>query len=202
MSYVPAEPQPTPTPSPPPVPVVGTIPVGPRSPLLMGAVAAVMFVAGIANALLYNVSPGGPVEAVLAYGTGISLVMSAVAITIVAISLSRGGNAPTLAKSAIDPLAITSVSLGGLALIVWAALGGGYFLVRAFTGSAFRYMEDVNGAFFAGIPWMGAIIFGVIAYRQGRGTSNVLALIGIGIGILLLIPTLASGIIYGLHLSP
>jgi len=196
VSYVPAEPQPQ------VVPVAAGVPIGPRSPLLMGAVGVVMVIAGVANVILFNMSPGGPVEMVLAYGSGASWFLTGLGILIVGIILSRGGNAATVGKPGLDPLSITSVSLGALALVVWAVLGGFHFLVRAFTGLEYRYMEDVNGAFFAGIPWMLAIVFGVLSFRQGRSTFNLLSLTGIGIGILLLIPTLISGVIYGLHLSP
>jgi len=197
VTYLPAEPV---EPLPAAAPANGVVAY--RSPLLMGAVAVVLVISGIANIILYNMSPGGPVEAVLAYGSGASWALTGLAVGIVAIVLSRGNREPTVFSTGVDGLSITSVSLGGVALIIWAVFGGGYFLVRVFSGLEYRFMEDVNGAFFAGIPWMLAIVFGVISFRTARSASNILALIGIGIGILLLIPTLASGVIYGLHLSP
>ncbi|TBN57366.1 hypothetical protein EYE40_08125 [Glaciihabitans arcticus] len=205
MSDVTPEPVAAPEPEPAPGYVAAPVPgvlLGPRSPLLMGAIGVVLVIAGVANCLLFNMSPGGPVEGVLAYGSGFSWLLTGLALGIVGIVLSRRGNAAMVGRPGIDGLSITSVSLAGAAVVVWAILGGFHFLQRVLTGVEYRYMEDVNGAFFAGIPWMLAIIFGAISFREGRSTSNLLSLIGIGVGILLLIPTLASGVIYGLHLSP
>ncbi|MGV8884572.1 MAG: hypothetical protein ACOH1T_03150 [Microbacteriaceae bacterium] len=173
----------------------------PRSPLVMGVVAALLAVAAIANLTLSSAFPSNaPVESLLNQGTSLTLLLGAVALAITAICVKviKRGPAPL---AAWDPLAITGVVLTGVAFLVWLTLGGGLFVFSLATGNSLRYMNDVNGIFWAGFPWVLGMIFGALGYRLGAGRANLLAYTAVGVGLLLIVPTIASAAIYALDLS-
>ena len=172
-----------------------------RSPLVMVAVAVVLLIAGIGNFVLsFGFPQNAPVEWVLNVGTSSTLVMGAIALGIIALATSRVTSTPKPFVTR-DGLAFTGLILTGAAFVMWLLLGGGGFIMHVVTGEGLRYMYDVNGIFWAGIPWVLGIIFGAIGYRQGAGRGNLFALLAVGVGLLLIVPTLASAVIYALDIS-
>jgi hypothetical protein len=63
-------------------------------------------------------------------------------------------------------------------------------------------MYENAGVFFFGVPWVLGIAFGAFAFRRGGGRPNTgLAVVALGLGALVAIPTVAASLIYGLALS-
>lgn len=172
----------------------------PRSPILIGALAAVLLVAAIGNhALTYGFPGNAPVEWILNAGTSLTLLMAAITLGILAFVFARANNPKPLVGR--DAFAVTGAILTGVALLMWLGLGGGGFVVHAVAGGL-RYMYDVAGIFWAGFPWVLGMIFGALGYRHGAGAKNLLAYLAVGVGLLLIVPTIASAVIYALDLSP
>ena len=172
----------------------------PRSPLLIGALAGLLLVSAIGNfALSFGFPSNAPVEWILNAGTSLTLLMAAVTLGILAFVIARTNNPKPLVGR--DAFAVTGAILTGVAFLMWLLLGGGAFVVHAVAGGL-RYMYDVNGIFWAGFPWVLGMIFGALGYRHGAGSKNLLAYLAVGVGLLLIVPTIASGVIYALDLSP
>ena len=172
----------------------------PRSPILIGALAGVLLVAAIGNfALSFGFPSNAPVEWFLNAGTSLTLVMAAITLGILAFTVARMSRPKPLVGQ--DAFAVTGAVLTGIALLLWLTLGGGAFVVHAVAGGL-RYMYDVAGIFWAGFPWVLGMIFGALGYRHGAGAKNLLAYLAVGVGLLLIVPTIASAVIYALDLSP
>lgn len=171
----------------------------PRSPLIIGALAGLLLVSAIGNfALSFGFPSNAPVEWILNAGTSLTLLMAAVTLGILAFTIARTSRPKPLVGW--DPFAVTGVILTGVAFLMWLVLGGGMFVVHAVAGGL-RYMYDVNGIFWAGFPWVLGMIFGALGYRHGAGAKNLLAYLAVGVGLLLIVPTIASAVIYALDLS-
>jgi len=163
------------------------------------ATIAILAVGWIINAVAFFGFPeNAPVEWLLSIGISIDLLFAAIAIAIV-IAVRRSRPVPPL-KPGIGGFALTAIILSGVALLVTLALGGIQAIARIGGGEPLRYMYDVQGIFVAGVPWAAGAVFAALSYRKdARG--NVLAFVALGITVLLLVPTLISGVVYGLGLS-
>jgi hypothetical protein len=105
-------------------------------------------------------------------------------------------------SAGVRPLAIWAAGLAALTAFAWLTLGGAAFLGKLVAGERLRYYLDVNGAFFAGIPWALAIVFGVISIRRDRPVlHNLLAIAAVVIAALVLVASLFSSIAYGRGLT-
>jgi len=163
------------------------------------ATIAILAVGWIINAVAFFGFPeNAPLEWLYSIGISVDLLFAIVAIAIVTFA-RRAKPLPPL-KSTIGGFALTAIILSGAALVGTLALGGVQAILRIGGGEPLRYMYDVQGIFLMGVPWAAGAVFAAISYRTGA-RGNVLAFISIGITVLLLVPTLISGIVYGLGLS-
>lgn len=185
------------TPGPPPY---GTTPVGAstRSPALLLGVAIAAVVGLVVNSIGLAGFPGNaPVEMLYALGIGVDFVAIAVACGIGA-AVSRRGY-PLRAQT---PLAVVAVVLAGVAVVVWVWFGGVGSVVELVPPDRGRYMFAAGGLFYAGAPWVLAVVFGAHAFRR-RGTprNNLLAVVALGSAGLLAAYAVASSVIYGMGLT-
>jgi len=163
------------------------------------ATIAILAVGWIINAVAFFGFPeNAPLEWLYSIGISIDLLFAAIAIAIV-IAVRRSRPLPPL-KPGFGGFAVTAIILSGAALLATLAFGGIQAIARIGGGEPLRYMYDVQGVFLAGVPWAAGAVFAALSYRKGS-RGNVLALVALGITVLLLIPTLISGIVYGLGLS-
>jgi hypothetical protein len=117
--------------------------------------------------------------------------------------LLRRPRTPGWPRPRPSALALAAIILAGATLLGWLLFGGVGFLIHlAQGGSELRYYLDVNGMFFLGVPWLLALVFGVTAFRVGAGRRhNTVALIAVAVPVLLAVPTITSGVLYGLGLT-
>lgn len=179
------------------------------SVLLAASIVVVAFVATVVNVIAgLNFPQNAPVEQAFCFGITVDLIAVAMTFAIRFLVIFRRPRALAPAWTTPGVLAILGAIFAVIAFIGWFPLGGAYFLEKI-TGlagsgpsSGLRYYLDVAGFFFMGIPWVLGIVFGAIGYRKGRGVVNaVLSFGAVGLGALLLIPTLYSAVMYGLGLS-
>lgn len=171
----------------------------PRSPLLMGATAVLLFVSAVANFVLsFGFPSNAPLEWFFNVSASVVMLAGGIALGVVAFA-SRQRKSRPMAPGKTDAFAMTGLVLSGVTLLMWVVLGGGAFVFKVFTGEDPRYMYDVNGIFWAGLPWMVGIVFGAIGYR--RGAQNAVALAALGVGLLLIVPTIASAALYALDIG-
>lgn len=171
--------------------------------ILSASIAVVLLISAVVTfSSLQNFPSNAPVEQLYAFGITVDLVAGALALGARLLFVARVPRA-THAVPGPGGLAITSAALGLLVLVGWLLLGGADFLAKlAGSGEGLRYYLDVTGEFFLGIPWILGIFFGVAGYRTGRGPVNAaLAFGGLGLGLLLVLASLYSAVVYGLGLS-
>lgn len=171
---------------------------------LAASIAALLLVSAVVNAVSgVNFPSNAPIEQIWDFGITVDLVAGVITLGVRFLVIFRRPRAAAPGRSVPGGFAIAGTILGALTVVGWLILGGGDFLGKLLgSGDYLRYYLDVNGTFFMGIPWILGIVFGVVAYRQGRGTANtVLSLVAIALGVLVLIPTLYSAVVYGLGMS-
>lgn len=165
--------------------------------------AVVLLVAAVVNFIAgQNFPSNAPVEQLYAFGITVDLLAGGIALGARLLFIAR---IPRATAPVVGPggLAIASAVLGVAVVVGWLLAGGGDFLGKlAGSGFGLRYYLDVTGAFFFGIPWILGIFFGVAGYRTGKGPVNaVLSFVGLGLGLLILLASLYSAVVYGLGLS-
>jgi hypothetical protein len=162
----------------------------------------VLLVAAIVNIVATTGFPwNAPVEVLWSFGITVDLIGGFVALLVVTIIRARRRYERVPAPG-VRPRAIAAASLAGATAVAWLLLGGIGFLGKLAAGERLRYYLDVNGAFFAGIPWMLGIVFGVISIRRGRPVlHNALAIAAVVVGALVLVASLFSSIAYGRGLT-
>lgn len=168
------------------------------------ALAVLTFAFAVMNfGAAFGFPSNAPVELLASLGITIDFFAAAVVLTVRSIVLARRTRALAEAQPRPGGMAFAAIILAGFAFIGWFPMGGLTFLRHAFTEpEALRYMNDVLGMFLLGIPWVLGLVFGVVAYRRGAGIpNNTLAIVAIGLSLLLVVPTLYSGIAYGLGLT-
>lgn len=207
-SEQPATPSPYAHPAPPPYTTGPAVPPVPQQPAdrsaawIPGTAALVLLVAAIVNFVATTGFPyNAPVEAFWSFGITLDLIGGFIALLVVTIIRARRTHERVPAPG-VRPLAIAAASLAGLTALAWLLLGGAAFLGKLAAGERLRYYMDVNGTFFAGIPWMLAIVFGVVSIRRDRPVlHNALAIAAVVIGALVLVASLFSSIAYGRGLT-
>jgi hypothetical protein len=147
-----------------------------------------------------------PVEQLYCFGLVVDLFATAIAAGILAIvEFTRRGNPDRASRptdTRISVFAILAIALSALAAIAWAAGGGIEQLVLLLQGVRTRYMYATGSLFLAGIPWALGMVFGAWGFRPGgHRITNVLALVAVGLGVLLIIPTATAALVYGAGLS-
>ena len=174
-----------------------------RFPLVMGAVAAFLLVAAIVVGVAGSGFPdNAPVEQIFMFGIVIDLVAASIALGICAIVFARRRSATPSAPRPIDVFPLMGALFAAVTFVAWLLLGGTDMFLTAVAGGRLRYMNVVLGTFLAGIPWALAFVFGAIGIRrQQSAASRVLALAALILAALVVIPTTAATIIYGLGLS-
>ncbi len=198
--FIPAGTQPAATPPESHLPPYGSAPVGAatRSPVLLLVVGVAAIVALVANSIGLVGFPGNaPVEMLYALGIGVDLI--AIAVTCgIGFALSRRGY-PLRSQT---PVAIVAVLLAGVALLAWIWFGGVGSIVELIPPDRGRYMYASGGLFYAGAPWVLAVIFGAHAFRRGGAArNNVLALVALAVPAVLVTYAVVSSVIYGLGLT-
>jgi len=170
--------------------------------LIPGIGAGVLLVAAVVNfTATLGFPSNAPIEWFWSLGITLDLIGGFVALLVVAVARARRTH-ERVPAAGVRPLAIVAAGLAVLTVLAWLLLGGAEFLAKLAGGERLRYYMDVNGAFFAGIPWMLAIVFGAISIRRDRPVlHNVLAIGAVVIGMLVLAASLFSSIAYGLGLT-
>lgn len=183
-------------------PAVQQQPADRSAALIPGIGAGVLLVAAIVNVVAtFGFPAAAPIEVLWSFGITMDLIGGFIALLVVAI-LRGQRKQERVPAPGVRPLAIAAGSLAGVTAIAWLLLGGAAFLGKLAAGERLRYYMDVNGTFFAGIPWMLAIVFGVISIRRDRPVlHNVLAISAVVIGALVLVASLFSSIAYGRGLT-
>lgn len=182
------------------LPPYGAVPTGAatRSPVLLMAVGIAAIVGLVVNSIGLAGFPGNaPVEMLYALGIGIDLIAIAVACGVGAAMARRGY--PLRPQT---PLAIVAVILAAPAVLAWIWFGGIGSILELIPPDRGRYMYASGGLFYAGVPWVLAVIFGAHAFRRGGTTrNNVLAIVAIAVPALLVAYAIASSVIYGMGLT-
>ncbi|QNO36805.1 hypothetical protein H4J02_09965 [Protaetiibacter sp. SSC-01] len=194
----PAVPQPAPD-APEAAPVAPSDPLRIATPSPWGhAVVAALALVGI----VLNVIGGAgfpaaaPVEWLMNAGLTIDLVAVLIACGI--------GVGVTLRARPVRPALVfpwLGLGLSAVALLAWAVGAVGLYETLFFGGRG-RYMEDVGGAFLAGIPWALGAIFSAYGIRRGtQRRLNVAAWVGIAMWAIVLVGVLASALLYAADLT-
>jgi hypothetical protein len=162
-------------------------------------IASAIVNAGAASGFPYN----APVEWILSAGITIDLLAGAIALAIRFLLIVRRPRVPGAPVKRVTGWTVTALVLAGASLVGWLLLGGIGFLLRlALEFDELRYMEDVLGFFLLGAAWVAGLFFSALGYRRGRTTlNNGLAVLAAVVLLLLVVPTLTSGILYGLGLT-
>lgn len=190
----------TPAPAPAPAPLA----TAPRTsaavlPLTIG-LGALAVLGAIVNAAFSAMFPSNaPVEQIYSFGITVDLVAVAiaVAIRIVVIVVQRRprGVAPS---QRVSVFAILAAVFAIITLAGYLAFGGAEYWADGMD----RYMSGAGGAFFLGIPWVLALVFGEIAVRRKDSTLNLALSIGaLALGVLVLIGAVTAAVVYGMGLS-
>jgi hypothetical protein len=97
---------------------------------------------------------------------------------------------------------LVGIALVALALALWVAFSGIGIALRIPTGGRGRYMYDVAGTFWGGIPWIVGTMMCAYGYRRGGTRGNAIrGLVGTIVGLVLLGATVTSTVLYGLGLT-
>lgn len=147
-----------------------------------------------------------PVEQFFAFGLTLDLVAVGIAMIVFVVVEIRRRDELRRGNAVVNPyrsvMAILAVIFSGIALLAWTIGGGLVELAELAAGQRTRYMEATGALFFAGGLWTLGMIFGAWGFRPGANrTSNILALVALGAGLLLIVPTTIAAIVYGLGLS-
>jgi hypothetical protein len=170
----------------------------------VGAIALLTAIAtGVGGA---NFPINAPVEQIYASGLIVDMVAVAIVMTIFTVvefrrraDPLRQGLPPDTRRSV---QAIVAVILAGVTVVAWVYDGGVGQLINLAQGVRGRYMFHAGGIFIAGIPWVLSLIFGAWGFHpRGNRTTNVLALIAVGVGVVLAVIAAAAALIYGAGLS-
>lgn len=172
----------------------------PRNGRALLTTTAVLFAVGLALDIWggLNFPSGANIEEVLWGGITVDI---AIGLLVAAIgALIAAWHRFVLASG--SAVTVVGVVMVGIALAGWIWLSGIGIVQRLPTGARARYMYDVSGAFYFGIPWIVGTILCVYGYRRGgRRVDAVLGLIGAVVGLLLLAATVTSAVLYGLGLT-
>ena len=179
---------------------MSTPPLGPvRSVALLGTTAA-LFAIGLIFEIWggLNFPQSAPVEdaycALIVFDIGVGFLIA----TIGALIAARDRH-PLRRSSAAT---VAGVILVGIAFAGWIWLSGIGIVLRLPTGERGRYMYDVAGAVYFGIPWIVGTMLCAYGYRRGGSRRNaILGLLGTIIGLALLGATVTSAVLYGLGLT-
>jgi uncharacterized membrane protein HdeD (DUF308 family) len=170
-----------------------------RSLALLGTTAA-LFALGLILEIWggLNFPPNAPVEQIycvlLVFDTAAGFVVA----TTGAIIAARDRH--PLRRSSV--VTIVGAALVGIALIGWIWLSGIAIVGHLTTGDRGRYMYDVAGAVWFGIPWIVGTALCAFGYRRGGSRGNaVRGLLGTIAGLALLAATVTSAVLYGLGLT-
>jgi hypothetical protein len=175
-----------------------------ESVVIAGVGALLLIVAAIVNAAASTGFPyNAPVEWIWSAGITIDLLAAAAFLTVRFFVIRRRPRVPGTATQRMTAWAVVGSVLTAIALLGWLLLGGAGFIVHLIADpGGLRYYIDVNGFFLLGFVWVAALILSVIAYRRGRNRrNNTFAVTSIAVLVLLVVPTLTSGILYGLGLT-
>ena len=168
------------------------------------AIAAIAFaVALAANVMGGAFSPAGPVEQIFNVLITIDLIAGLV-VAIVGLVIARVSARAAVQRplDALSAWSIAGVLLVGLALGGWIALSGIGLLQRVPTGERGRYMYDIAGIVYFGVPWILGVAFSLFGYRRnGTRPNAVLSTIGVSVGLALLLSPVLSAVLYGLRLT-
>jgi hypothetical protein len=168
-----------------------------RSTALLGTTAA-LFAIGLVFQIWggLNFPSGAPVEEFYCSLLVVDTAAGFIAATIGAFIASRGRPS----RPSVVP--IVGAILVGVALAGWIWASGIGIAMRLPTGERGRYMYDVAGAVYFGIPWIVGTMLCAYGYRRGgRRFTAICGLVGTVIGLLLLGATVASAVLYGLGLT-
>ena len=174
------------------------------SVVTIGVVAVLLVAAAITNAGASTGFPyNAPVEWILSAGITIDLLAAAVLLGIRFFFILRRPRVPGAPFKRITGWTVTALVLAGASFLGWLLLGGIGFLIRLIADfDALRYMEDVLGFFLLGAAWVAGLFFAALGYRRGRtALNNGLAILVAVVLLVLVVPTLTSGILYGLGLT-
>jgi len=174
-----------------------------QSVLLVRLVSLALLIAGLVNLVgLSGFPENAPVEQVYAIGISLSLIITAVVLFLRSLAIDSRAEEVSARGERVGALTVLAVVFGVVTAVAALVLGGAEQLLLFVQGARLRYMYETAGVFFFGIPWMLSIAFGAVAYRRGGGRANsVLVAAALLFGLLVLIPTIAGSIIYGLGLS-
>lgn len=171
--------------------------------MLAGALAALMLALAIGNLVAAGYFPSNaPVEGIYAFGISVDFFIAFLLLGIRLLIIFRRPRALAAPRSSPGGFAITGLVISVLVVGGWLWFGGLDFLLKLFGGLNLRYYLDVNGMFFFGIPWALGLFFSASALRLGRGeANNGVAIAGIVVSLLLVLPTMYSGIAYAMGLT-
>jgi hypothetical protein len=174
-----------------------------QSVVLTRTVATGLLVAGLINIVgLLGFPRSAPVERVVAFGISLSLIVAAVVLFGHSFAIAARPFGLSARGEKLGGLTILAVIFSGVAGYAALAIGGAEQLGFFVNGARLRYLHETGGVFFFGVLWLLGIAFGTVAFRRGGGRLNTgLASAAIVLGCLVLIPTVAASIIYGLGLS-
>lgn len=158
----------------------------------------VLAVIGLAVNVLAGANfPGNaPVEWIMNAGITINLVAVVIACAI-GVSVSRRRRLARPARA----FPWVGLALAGLAFASWLLSSAGLW-DTLFLGGRGHYMNDIGGAFIAGVPWVLGAIFSAYGVRKrSTGHLNLVAIIGIVLWGIVLVGVLASAALYGVDLT-
>lgn len=191
---------PTPyAPAPSSAPSVAEPPKG-QNAMLAGIVAFLLILVGVVNwGFSFAFPQNAPVEVIYNFGISMTLMIAGVILAIGSRRIARrlSGDAPPK----LTTLAVLGAGFSVIALLGWF-IGGVGMIQALLADERLRYMEDVFGTWLFAVPLVLGIHFGTYAYRRGAGRLNTVLSIGaIVLGFVVLVPTVASAVIYAFGLS-
>jgi hypothetical protein len=161
------------------------------------ALGASALIAAVVNQVFGSMFPSNaPVEQIYNFGITVDLVAVAIVCLIrvlVLFRLPRGASNGRLSVFGIIAAVLAIILLAG-----WLAFGGAEYWI----GGMARYMSGSAGAFYLGVPWVLALVFGEISVRRSdSGINSVLPIGSLVIGAVVGVSSVAAAVIYGLGLS-
>ncbi|MFT4285493.1 MAG: hypothetical protein QM598_11735 [Protaetiibacter sp.] len=133
------------------------------------------------------------------------LMNAGITIDLVAVAIACGiGFGVSLRARPVRPSLVfpwLGLGLAAVAVVFWAATAGGMF-DTVFLGGRGRYMEDVAGPFYLGVPWTLGAVFSAYGVRgRTRPLLNAAAWTGIGLWAIVLVGAIASALLYAADLT-
>lgn len=187
-----------------------------RSPWFTASVAALFVVLAIVNSSFSAAFPdGSPAETL--YNLGISVDLIAIAAVLGAVSVlrwrrARAGVAPRPASTVIlrdgrveeTPTArlaqipaVIGAAMSAAAIIAWTLFSGTPIITAVMLDEPQRYLTNVGAAFWFGVPWVLGVVLSTIGFRVDRsGRHRTVSMVGLGLGLLLVVPVLISAGLY------